>query len=76
MQALRQIQSVDTDSINISIPQSFQKHRLEILVFPIDDKAPLPTWSPDFFSQTSGCFADAPVVREQQGVYEKRETIL
>lgn len=30
-------------------------------------------WPKNFFAKTAGCFAEMPLVREEQGVYEKRE---
>jgi len=55
------------------------KRSLEIIIMPIDDiKTPSgggAQWPKDFFTKTSGCFADTPLVREEQGEYELRDTI-
>lgn len=79
MQALRKIQKVDSDHISIKIPKIFRKRTLEIIVMPVDDLRSTPetaeTWPKDFFVKTSGCFAGAPLVREDQGEYEVRDTI-
>lgn len=32
-------------------------------------------WPPDFFEKTAGSFADSPLVREGQGVFEERDAI-
>lgn len=37
MQALRKIQSTDSDHISINIPKSFMRRSLEIIVMPIGD---------------------------------------
>jgi len=80
MQALRRIQTTNTDSISIKIPRVFQKRKLEVIVIPIDEK-PLSdnidvSWPKGFFEKTAGCFASVPLVREDQGVYEIRNEIL
>lgn len=80
MQALRHIQTTNTDSISIKIPRAFQKRKLEVIVIPIDGKASSDaidsSWPKGFFEKTAGCFASAPLVREDQGVYEVRNEIL
>ena len=80
MQVLRSIQTVNSDHISLKIPKSFMKRAVEIIIMPIDDSkrvAEVSTaWPKDFFSRTAGCFADTPLVREEQGEYEVRETIL
>jgi hypothetical protein len=79
MQVLRKIQTVDCDHISIKIPKSFMKRSLEIIVIPIDDSMPghetSQAWPKDFFAGTVGCFATTPLVREDQGEYEARDTI-
>jgi hypothetical protein len=79
MQALRKIQTVDSDHVFIKIPKAFMKRSLEIIIMPIDtSKSTSETstaWPNDFFAKTAGCLADAPLVREDQGEYEVRNTI-
>ena len=76
---LRRIQTVDSDHVFIKIPKAFMKRSLEIIIMPIDNsKAASETstaWPKDFFAKTAGCLADAPLVREDQGEYEVRNTI-
>ncbi|MEI8103030.1 MAG: hypothetical protein WCG61_05850 [Chlorobium sp.] len=80
MQALRRIQTTNTDSISIKIPRIFQKRKLEVIVIPIDEKPSSDnidvSWPKGFFEKTAGCFASAPLVREDQCVYEVRNEIL
>ncbi len=76
MQALRKIQSTDSDHISIKIPKSFMRRSLEIIVMPIGDsnstQESSAAWPKDFFARTAGCFAGSPLVREEQGEYEVR----
>ena len=55
------------------------KRSLEIIIIPVDDiKTPSEggaEWPKYFFTKTSGCFADTPLVREEQGEFEVRDTI-
>ena len=79
MQAIRKIQIADSDQISLKIPKSFIKRSLEIIIMPIDeDKTVLGSsteWPKDFFTRTAGCFAGTPLVREDQGEFEVRDTI-
>jgi hypothetical protein len=79
MQVIRKIQTADSDHISLKIPKAFMKRSLEIIIMPIDDlKIPYGAsaqWPKDFFAKTAGCFADAPLVREEQGEYELRDSI-
>ena len=79
MQVVRKIQTADSDHISLKIPKAFMKRSLEIIIMPIDEiKTPsggFAQWPKDFFTKTSGCFADTPLVREEQGEYELRDTI-
>jgi len=79
MQVLRSIQTVNSDHISLKIPKSFIKRALEIIIIPIDDSKPAPetsaAWPKDFFARTAGCFAGTPLVREEQGEYEVRDSI-
>lgn len=79
MQVLRSIQTVNADHISLKIPKSFMKRALEIIIMPIDDSKPTPesfaAWPKDFFTRTAGCFAGTPLVREEQGEYEVRDSI-
>ncbi len=72
MQALRQFQTADKDSISIKLPRAFQKRKLEIIVIPVDEKIKAhtsdTTWPKDFIERTAGCFAGFLLVREDQGV--------
>ena len=79
MQVVRKIQTTDSDHISLKIPKAFMKRSLEIIIMPIDDLKIPPRgsaqWPKDFFAKTAGCFADTPLVREEQGEYELRDTI-
>ncbi len=79
MQVLRKIQKVDSDRISIKIPKAFRNRTLEVIVMPIDEMRSIPEtvdiWPKDFFTKTAGCFAGTPLVRENQGEYEVRDTI-
>ncbi len=79
MQALRKIQTVTSDHVSIKIPKSFMKRPLEIIIMPIDDAKPETKisdgWPKNFFAETAGCFAATPLVREDQGEFEVRDTI-
>jgi hypothetical protein len=78
MQVVRKIQTADSDHISLKIPRAFMKRSLEIIIMPIDDIKTTPEegqWPKEFFTKTSGCFADIPLVREEQGEYEVRDTI-
>jgi hypothetical protein len=70
MQALRHIQTTDTDTISIKIPRTFQKRTLEVIVIPLDKKsspgAVDASWPKGFFEKTAGCFTSAPLVREDK----------
>jgi len=79
MQVVRKIQATDSDHISLKIPKAFMKRPLEVIIMPIDDiKTPSgggAQWPKNFFTKTSGCFAGTPLVREEQGEYELRNTI-
>lgn len=79
MQAVRRIQKAYSEHISLKIPKSFIQRSLEIIIIPVDDAKPMPEasaeWPKGFFSRTAGCFADAPIVREDQGEYEVRDVI-
>lgn len=79
MQALRKIQIVNSDHISLKIPKAFMKRTLEIIIMPIDDSKlaseASSAWPKDFFAKTAGCFAGTPLVREDQGEYEVRDSI-
>jgi hypothetical protein len=79
MQAVRKIQKADSDHISIKIPKAFKNRTLEVIVMLVDELIPksetVETWPEDFFAKTAGCFADTPLVRENQGEYEVRDTI-
>lgn len=79
MQAIRKIQIADSDKISLKIPKSFIKRSLEIIIMPIDEDktvlGPSTEWPKDFFTRTAGCFAGTPLVREEQGEFEVRDTI-
>ncbi len=71
MQSVRRIQKAYSEHISLKIPKSFIQRSLEIIIMPVDDAKPmseaLAVWPKGFFSRTAGCFADAPIVREDQG---------
>ena len=74
MQALREIQTADTNQVFIKIPKDFLHRRLEIIVIPIEGSIEQ-GWPSAFFEQTAGCFSDCQLVREDQGKYEERSMI-
>ena len=87
MQAIRQI--IETQKLKslIDIPDDFSSEKVEIIIFPIlsEQKTETPfnpeqffgssqdAWPEDFFTQTAGCLADAPLERAPQGDYEQRQ---
>ena len=79
MQVVRKIQTANSDHISLKIPKAFMKRPLEIIIMPIDgiktSSGDFAQWPKDFFAKTSGCFADTPLVREEQGEFEVRDTI-
>ena len=78
MQIVRRIQTVDTTQLSIKIPKSFVHKQLEILVMPVENVNTMSDsadWPPHFFARTAGCFSETPLVREDQGAYEVRDTI-
>ena len=79
MQVLRKIQKINSDHISIKIPKAFKNRTLEIIVMAVEDLRQTPesveTWPKDFFAKTAGCFAGTPLVRENQGEYEVRDTL-
>jgi len=79
MQALRKIQTVNTDYISLKIPKTFMKRSLEIIIMPLDESKYVveasPAWPKDFFAKTAGCFAAEPLVRDSQGEYEVRDIL-
>jgi len=75
MQALREIQTAETDTLCVNVPKSFLHRKLEIIVIPVDEALSL-AWPSAFFEQTAGCFANTPLVREEQENYEVRDEIL
>jgi hypothetical protein len=79
MQALRKIQTVNSDHISLKIPKAFMKRSLEIIIMPVDESKPeseaSAVWPKDFFAKTAGCFANTPLIREDQGEYEVRDII-
>jgi len=75
MQALREIQTAETDTLYVNLPKSFMHRKLEIIIIPVDE-ASSRAWPAAFFEQTAGCFADNPLIREEQGNYEVRDEVL
>ncbi len=79
MQAFRKIQTAHSDHISLKIPKSFMNRSLEIIILPMDDLKQKPeattSWPNDFFTRTAGCFAGTPLVREEQGESEVRDSI-
>lgn len=76
MQVVRKTQTADTQQLAIKIPKSFVHKKLEIIIMPVESnrvEQPGTGWPKNFFAKTAGCFAEMPLVREEQGVYEKRE---
>ena len=55
------------------------KRSLEIIIMPVEDSKSASessaVWPNDFFAKTAGCFAGTPLIREDQGEYEVRNTI-
>jgi hypothetical protein len=77
MQPIRQIY-YDAPS-TISIPEEFQHHAVEVIIWPLDiseanpaDETDANGWPIGFFEATAGCLADDPIKRAPQGDYEIR----
>jgi len=79
MQIIRKIKTTDSDHISLKIPKAFMQRSLEIIIKPIDDikmtSMCSEQWPKDFFSKTAGSFAATPLVRDEQGEYELRNSI-
>ncbi len=77
MQPIRQIYQ-DAPS-SISIPEELQHQAVEIIIWPLDKQANVPSqetdangWPIGFFEETAGAWQGEPLVREAQGEYEQR----
>ena len=77
MQPIRQIYQ-DAPSA-ISIPEELRHQAVEIIIWPLDKQANVPSqdtdangWPIGFFEATAGCLADDPIERAPQGDYEQR----
>ena len=79
MQVVRKTQTADTQQLAIKIPKSFVHKKLEIIIVPVENnqgEQRVTAWPKNFFAKTAGCFAEMSLVREEQGVYEKREEMV
>ena len=77
MKALREVVEAQGADLHIQLPESYRGKRLEVLVVELDaaDTDAATGWPSGFFATTSGCMADAPLVREDQGDYEDRDQV-
>lgn len=80
MQALRKIHQITSNTVTITVPDTFQNQWVEIILLPLDETTSQVTeankeWPPDFFEKTAGCLADDPIERAPQGDYEIREAL-
>ena len=77
MQPIRQIYQDAPRSI--TIPEELQHQAVEIIIWPLDKQATVPSqdtdangWPIGFFEETAGAWEGEPLVREAQGEYEQR----
>ena len=67
--------------LQIEVPTKFKDTDLEVTVSiqtvnPVPKKTPEELgWTPGFFERTAGAWEGEPLVREEQGEYEKREEL-
>ena len=67
--------------LQIKVPTEFKDTDLEVTVSiktvnPVPKKTPEELgWTPGFFERTAGAWEGEPLVREEQGEYEKREEL-
>lgn len=79
MQVVRKTQTADSQHLALKIPKSFVHKKLEIIILPVENNLAeqrAAEWPKNFFAKTAGCFAETPLVREEQGAYEKRTEIV
>ena len=84
MQSIKVRSHVGSDGmLHLQVPVGITDTDLEVIVVfqrisPANEaKTPEDLgWSPGFFEITCGCFQDEPLVRGEQGEFEKREELL
>jgi|AGSF01.1.fsa_nt_gi hypothetical protein len=84
MQSIKVRSRVGSDGmLHLQVPVGIKDTDLEVIVVfqriasATEAKTPEDLgWSPDFFERTCGCFQDKPLVRGEQGEFEKREELL
>jgi hypothetical protein len=66
---------------SVAVPPELRHRRVELILLPLDEtldnheQAEGQGWSNDFFTQTAGCWAGDPIVRESPDDYETREEL-
>lgn len=72
MNLVRQIHQLTSNTITITLPDSFKRQKVEILVLPIIEETPPPKrispsgWPADFFKQFAGALPDFPEINREK----------
>ncbi|MDQ7091495.1 MAG: hypothetical protein Q9M50_12830 [Methylococcales bacterium] len=73
MIALRQLHSLEQDTLTIKIPPEFkQYHQAEIIILPIEEKQTKNNDTETFIKQFAGAITDFPEI-ETEGLPEERD---
>ncbi len=75
MYAIREVRKAESGRISIDIPVPLRDRAIEIIILPVEEMPTDASWPSGFFDETAGCFADNPLIREEQGDYPEREEI-
>jgi hypothetical protein len=59
--------------LNLQIPVGFANMDLDVVL--VLQPAPAVGWPADYFAQTYGAFADEPLSRADQGLFEARDPL-
>lgn len=79
MNLVRQIHQLTSNTITITLPDSFNRQTVEILVWPVIAETPSKPisssgWPADFFNQFAGALPDFPEINREKD-YEQRENL-
>lgn len=61
--------------LNLRVPTGLPEADVEVVIVVQPVEARANTWPEDFFQETYGAFADQPLERRNQGVFEDREVL-
>lgn len=61
--------------LSLHLPTGLPESDVEVIVIVQPVVAQTSAWPEDFFRQTFGAFADCPIERGTQGVFENREIL-